>query len=36
MPNDLPQDALPPLEPTTFANLGDAIERDRRSGERPR
>ena len=27
MPNDLPRDALPPLEPTTFANLGDAIER---------
>jgi long-chain acyl-CoA synthetase len=27
MPNDLPQDLLPPLVPTTFANLGDAIDR---------
>jgi long-chain acyl-CoA synthetase len=27
MPNDLPRDGLPPLEPTTFCNLGDAIER---------
>ena len=27
MPNDLPRGALPPLEPTTFCNLGDAIER---------
>src|SRR5271156_1685697 len=27
MPDDLPQGLLPPLEPTTFANLGDAIDR---------
>jgi long-chain acyl-CoA synthetase len=27
MPDDLPQATLPPLEPTTFANLGAAIER---------
>jgi long-chain acyl-CoA synthetase len=27
MPDDLPQDVLPPLEPTSFANLGDAIDR---------
>ena len=27
MPDNPPQNMLPPLEPTTFANLGDAIDR---------
>src|ERR1700722_15683861 len=27
MPDDLRQDTLPPLEPTTFANRGDALDR---------